>query len=177
MPASDQGVAHARHRHKLIPRVLCFVTHTGDVLLLKGAADKKIWAGRYNGLGGHVERGEGAAAAARREIREEAGLEVRDLRLRGVITIDAGEADGIALYVFTAEAVSRAARPSAEGALAWVPAARLAAPGGPPDLDLVEDLPALLPRLLAMRPEEPAFSASYTYDAEGRLVIAFDPAP
>jgi 8-oxo-dGTP diphosphatase len=168
MPASEQGVAHSQNRFKLIPRVLCFVTHGADVLLLKGAPTKKIWPGKYNGLGGHVERGEGAAAAAAREIREEAGLPVRGLRLRGVVTINTGEADGIGLYVYTAEALSREVRPSGEGELVWAPAGRLA------EYALVEDLFTLLPRTLAMRPDDPPFSASYHYDDDDRWVIAFD---
>lgn len=171
MPATDQGVAKSKDRYKLIPRVLCFVTHGADVLLLKGAPTKKIWANRYNGLGGHLERGEGAAAAAEREILEEAGLPVRDLRLRGVVVIHTGEADGIGLYVYTATALSRAFTPSPEGALEWVPADRIR------ERDLVEDLPTLLPRVLAMRPADPPFSASYTYDERDQLVITFDAAP
>ncbi len=168
MPASEQGLAHSRHRYKLIPRVLCFVTHGADVLLIKGAPTKKIWAGKYNGLGGHVEPGEGAAAAARREIREEAGLAVRALRLRGVVTIQTGEADGIGLYVFTAEALSRDVTASAEGALAWTPAGRVT------ELDLVEDLFTLLPRVLAQLPADPPFSAHYHYDEHDRWIITFD---
>jgi 8-oxo-dGTP diphosphatase len=168
MPASDQGVAKSKDRYHLVPRVLCFVTHGTDVLLLKGAPTKRIWPNRYNGLGGHVERREGAAAAARREIREEAGLEVRDLRLRGVITIDTSEAAGIGLYVFTAEALSRETVASVEGTLEWVPAARVA------ELDLVEDLFTLLPVVLAQADNAPPFSATYHYDEQDRLVIAFD---
>lgn len=170
MPASDQGVAKSKDRYHLVPRVLCFVTHGADVLLLKGAPTKRIWPNRYNGLGGHVERREGAAAAARREIREEAGLEVRDLRLRGVITIDTGEAAGIGLYVFTAEALSRETVASVEGTLEWVPAARAV------ELDLVEDLFTLLPHVLAQPDNAPPFSATYHYDDHDRLVIAFDDA-
>jgi 8-oxo-dGTP diphosphatase len=168
MPASDQGVAKSKDRYQLVPRVLCFVTHGADVLLLKGAPTKRLWPDRYNGLGGHLERGEGPAAAARREIREEAGLEVRDLRLRGVITINTGEPAGIGLYVFSAEALSREVVASVEGTLEWVPAARVA------QFDLVEDLFTLLPAVLARPNDAPPFSAAYRYDEQDRLVIAFD---
>ena len=41
--------------------------------------------GKYNGVGGHLERGEGVAACMVREIREETGLEVVSMRLRGTI--------------------------------------------------------------------------------------------
>ena len=39
--------------------------------------------GKYNGVGGHLERGEDVAACMVREIREETGLEVVSMRLRG----------------------------------------------------------------------------------------------
>src|SRR5713226_3919375 len=104
-------------RYTVIPRVLCFVTSGEDVLLLKGAPDKKLWAGKYNGLGGHVERGESVPAAAQREILEESGLAVTDLRLCGVITIDLEAELGISLFVFTAKAASRQFAASAEGTL------------------------------------------------------------
>jgi 8-oxo-dGTP diphosphatase len=170
MPASEQGLAASRHRYQIVPRVLCFVLAGDDVLLLKGAPDKKIWPGQYNGLGGHVERGESPAAAARREIREEAGLEVAELRLRGIITIDTGEPTGIGLYVFTGQALSRDCQASVEGSLEWVPRRRVA------DLPCVADVPVILERL-ARVPEAgapPVFSAHYTYDPDGRLVMAFE---
>ena len=62
MNVSEQGtVEPAGRRYHVIPRTLIFVTSrnpltgAGEVLLLKGAPDKRLWANRYNGLGGHVE--------------------------------------------------------------------------------------------------------------------------
>ena len=104
-------------RYQVIPRVLCLVTSGEDILLLKGAPDKKLWAGKYNGVGGHVERGESVHAAAQREILEETGLVVSDLRLCGVITIDIGANPGIGMFVFTARAATREVTASTEGTL------------------------------------------------------------
>ncbi len=161
--------AGSRPRYQLIPRVLCFVTAGTDVLLLKGAPNKKLWAGKYNGLGGHVERGESIQAAAAREILEESALAVSDLRLRGVITIDLGDEPGIGLFVFTAEAASRAFTASPEGSLEWVPLSRVAA------LDTVEDLPVLLPYVFGQAAGAAPFSALYRYAADGRLIMEFTP--
>jgi hypothetical protein len=40
---------------------------------------------------------------------------------------------------------------------------------------MVEDLPALLPRMLAMGPVAPPLFVCYHYDENDRLVIAFAP--
>lgn len=167
MPRADQGVAASRGRYHVVPRTLCFITHGDEVLLLKGAPTKRIWPGRYNGLGGHVERHEDVLSAAIREVREEAGLEVKGIRLRGVININTDEEAGILLFVFHAEATSRQTASSAEGTLVWVPRSQLGA------LDLVEDLPVLLPRVLDAPVDAPPFFATYSYDAHDRLVIRF----
>ena len=42
--------------------------------------------GKYNGLGGKLDRGEDVVAGMRREIREEAGLHCEQLVLRGTIS-------------------------------------------------------------------------------------------
>jgi 8-oxo-dGTP diphosphatase len=98
---------------------------------------------------------------------EETGLDVADVRLRGILNIDAGQETGIIVFVFTARARGRDARPSPEGTLEWIKQDQLKT------LDLVEDLPELLPRVLAMRPDDAPFFARYHYDEGDRLVIAF----
>ena len=138
-------------------------------MLLKGAPTKRLWAQRYNGLGGHVEQGEDVLSAARRELREEAGLEVEvPLRLVGTVSIDPGEPPGILLFVFRGEAPAGwEPRPSPEGQPEWVPVEALAR------YPLVEDLRVLLPRVLGHSPSAPPFAALYTFDAAGRLQIRF----
>ena len=81
MGREDQGVAKSKHRYQVIPRTLCFITYGDEVLLLRGGPHKRLWAGRYNGVGGHIEAGEDVHAATLREIDEETGLTVHDLRL------------------------------------------------------------------------------------------------
>lgn len=41
--------------------------------------------GKYNGLGGKMEADEDVATCMKRELREEAGIEVEEMRLRGTI--------------------------------------------------------------------------------------------
>jgi 8-oxo-dGTP diphosphatase len=168
MGREDQGIEKSRGRYQVIPRTLCFIMYEDEVLLLRGGPHKRLWAGRHNGVGGHIEPGEDVHTATVREIREETGLTVRDVRLCGVIHVDAGDpAAGILFFVFTARAESREVGPSPDGTLAWWPVDRL------PTADMIEDLPVLLPKVLALRPGDPPFFGAYRYDEQNRLVISF----
>lgn len=167
MGAQEQGADATQGRWLVIPRTLCFVTNGGDVLLMKRAPHKRIFPNRYNGLGGHIERDEDPYSSARREIAEETGLAARDLRLRAVYNIDAGQATGILLFVFTAASDSRDVIANDEGTLHWIPCDEISR------YELVEDLPVILPRVLAMSNHEPPLFVHVSYDANDVMVFRF----
>ncbi len=167
MPVSEQGVT--LDRYMLIPRVLVFLRRGDSVLLLKGAPNKRIWANKYNGVGGHLEEGEDVLSAARRELLEETGLPVEvisDLRLCGTVVVDTETNPGIGMYIFTGECPQGEPKASPEGTLEWIPFEAVTG------LPAVEDLPILLERIRAMKPGEPPFSARSTY-RQGKLVMEF----
>ena len=63
---------------------LCLFRRDDGALLLAYGTDEVKGESFYRPLGGHIEYGERAADAARREIREELGAEVGELRLLSI---------------------------------------------------------------------------------------------
>ena len=103
-----------------ICRTLVFLTRGDEVLLLKGAPHKRLWAGKYNGIGGHLEPGESPHAAALRELGEETGIASADLELRGIVHITMPEPPGIVLFVYTGTTEDVPLIASEEGVPTWV---------------------------------------------------------
>jgi 8-oxo-dGTP diphosphatase len=167
MGRDNQGVALSHGRYQVIPRVLCFVRYGDEVLLLRGGPHKRLWAGLYNGVGGHVEPCEDIRAAVLREVKEETGLDVSDVRLRGVVHVDVDDPiRGVLFFVFTATAPGRQVVQTSAGSLEWLDVRAL------PFTEMVEDLPVIQPAVLAVGPATPPFFALYSYDADDRLVIS-----
>ncbi len=153
-----------RDRYTVVPRTLIFLTRGNQVLLLKGAASKRLWAGKFNGLGGHLEPGESPYRSALRELNEETGLTVQDLQLRGIVHVTLPAPPGVMLFVFVGEGSDGELRPSEEGTPLWIDREQLAS------LPVVEDLKELLPRIL--RPG-PVVFAHYNVTEVG-LRMTFD---
>lgn len=168
MGANQQGANATQGRWLTIPRTLCFVVNEDAVLLMKRAAHKRVFPNQYNGLGGHIERDEDPLNSAKREIHEECGLKLEDVQLRAVYNIDAGEDTGIVLLVFVAFSDTRhVVDDSDEGTLYWIPIDQIL------DYDLVEDLPLILPRVLAMKAGDAPLFVHVSYDASDKIRMQF----
>ena len=176
MQAIDQGTRETnRRRYQAIPRTLIFLTSRNsqtdeqEVLLLKGAPNKRLWANRYNGLGGHVEVDEDIYNAALREVGEETGLTPASLELRAIINIDTGSDEngqrpGVLVFVFWGESPNRQIQATHEGTPEWIPLDALAS------LPLVDDLYELIPRT---RTPGPLVFGHYSPQPTGTLRYTF----
>lgn len=167
MGANEQGADATQNRWITIPRTLCFIFNGDDLLLMKRAPHRRVFPNQYNGVGGHIERNEDPYTGAIREMREETGLNVYDVQLRGIHNIDAGAESGILVFVFTAISDAREfTQDEREGTLHWVPKVDVM------NLDLVEDLPYILPRILN---DAPLYFAHVSYDNDDQIRIQFTP--
>ena len=101
---------------------LCYVENNGRWLMMhrvKKDADEN--AGKWIGPGGHLLENETPEECVRREVREETGLELRDLKLRGIITFILPDWGNELTFLYTARTDRTELPECEEGILRWVP--------------------------------------------------------
>lgn len=74
-----------KKQDNLVKKVLtlCLIVKDGKILL--GMKKRGFGSGKWNGFGGKLKEGESISEAAKREVKEESGLEVKNIEERGVI--------------------------------------------------------------------------------------------
>ena len=96
--------------------VLCLLRRGNEILLQNRR--KADWRG-YTLPGGHVEPGESIVDACVREMKEETGLDVTDVRLCGVKQFPTDKGRYL-VFLFCAERFSGVLTSSEEGTMEWV---------------------------------------------------------
>lgn len=100
---------------------LCYIENKGKYLMLhRVKKHHDINAGKWIGVGGHVENGETPEECLLREVKEETGLTLTSYRLRGLVTFLSDACEPELMCVFTASAFHGELIECNEGELAWV---------------------------------------------------------
>ena len=103
----------------VFPYTLVYLRNEHEVLLIKKPVDRWGNPERWLGLGGKVEPGEDIQSSAIREVREESGLAVPSVTLRGTYTYIHENRAGT-LYIFVAtEYEGELVKQTPEGILKW----------------------------------------------------------
>jgi len=104
---------------------LCYVKdlkNNKTLMLYRNKKENDYHEGKWNGLGGKLEKGETPEKCAIRELKEEAGLIVKNPTLKGIITFP--DFDGVEdwyVFIFTITEYSGKIIDSPEGKLEWIP--------------------------------------------------------
>ena len=139
---------------------LCYVMDSGKTLMLyRNKKENDYHEGKWNGLGGKFEPGESPEECAKREIKEEAGLTVKSMKMKGFITFPLfdGEDDWY-VFLFVIDDYEGELIDSPEGRLEWIPNEKL------DELNLWDGDKIFMSWLFG----EKFFSAKFNYE-EGRF--------
>ncbi|GBD88041.1 8-oxo-dGTP diphosphatase [bacterium BMS3Abin03] len=116
--------------------------------------------GKWNGLGGKFEQGESPEDCAVRELKEESGLDVKNLKMKGFITFPMFDGvDDWYVFLFTADEFKGELINPNEGNLEWIPNDKLT------EINLWEGDKIFIPWLF----EDKFFSAKFIYK-DGKYV-------
>ena len=117
-------------------------------------------AGKWIGIGGHLEENESPEECIRREALEETGMNLTSLKLRGIITFILPDWGNELTFLYTAQTDTAELKECSEGVLKWIPI------GNVMDLPLWEGDRIFLPLL---QTREDVFSLKLNYEPGGRL--------
>lgn len=110
-------------------RVLTLCMIYDDSRILLGMKKRGFGAGKWNGFGGKVDKGEKILEAALRECKEEANISVLDIMLRGILRFTFEETDEVMeVHLFSGSKISGVIEETDEMRPEWFP--RTAIPYG-----------------------------------------------
>jgi 8-oxo-dGTP diphosphatase len=109
-----------KNRYMVIPRTLVFIRKKEKYLLIKKSNKDSFGFNKFNGVGGHIEKGEEPFESALREINEETGLEIENLEFVAIVFIDTASNPGVQVFVFKANYLRGEITNSNEGTLSWM---------------------------------------------------------
>jgi 8-oxo-dGTP diphosphatase len=148
---------------KTIHAVLCYLRRR-DKFLLIHKAKGRFGGGLWNAPGGKIESRESSENAARREVLEETGLKVGDLRHAGFLKFFFGDKKkpDWAVQVFQTSSFSGKLKESSEGRLRWFHKDEI------PYEEMWEDDKFWLPLLIS----ETRFKCAFVFTADSKKLLS-----
>lgn len=150
----------------MIVATLTYLRKDGHTLMLhRNKRDQDFHKGKYNGVGGKLEKGESPEQCALREIKEETGLTALKLRLRGHLMFPAfdGHNDWLC-FVYECHSFEGDLVACDEGTLHWIPDDQLLT------LNLWEGDPVFLKH---MYQNDTPFSGRFVYENKRLITYEF----
>jgi len=154
--------------HQLVICANVFLRQDGRYLMLERSANKRFAPGVVHPIGGKLEANENPLAGAKRELREEAGVEGKNFRLEAVILEVVPHPQAMPynwlIFHFSADYAGGHLTPTAEGKFVWL---------RPKDFPRQKLLPSVR-QVIAdiLNPKTGTVFATFTYDAKGEIVGA-----
>lgn len=137
---------------------LCYVIdkkNNSTLMIYRNKKENDYHKNKWNGLGGKFDPGESPEECAIREIKEESGLIVKSIAMKGFITFPLFDGkDDWYVFLFTADEYKGTLIDSPEGKLEWIPNDKLL------ELNLWEGDTIFIPWLF----QEKFFSAKFNYE-------------
>ena len=100
---------------------LCYIENDNKFLMLyRNKKENDINEGKWIGVGGKFEVGESPEECMIREIKEEAGISVKDYKLRGLITFVCDDYPTEYMHLFWAKSDEKDVIECDEGELKWI---------------------------------------------------------
>ncbi len=144
---------------------LCYIEKDSHYLMLhRIKKDADVNAGKWIGVGGHLEAGESVEECLLREVEEETGLILRSYRHRAVIHFVSDIYPDEIMYLYTADEFCGMLKDCDEGVLKWIPKSEIF------DLKLWEGDKVFLKMLLE---DAPYFELELVY--EGDELVGVEP--
>ncbi len=138
----------------------CYVRDKDKILMLyRNKMDAHSHKRSYRGLGGKAEQGESPIDCVKREIKEEAGIDINPI-WKGIVTFSNPTTHDWEAHIFVAEGFLGQVTASNEGELIWVDEKDIF------DLEMPEGDKKLMPLLF----EKDKFHAHLKYDNNKRLI-------
>ncbi len=144
---------------------LCYILNKEKVLfLLRNKKENDLNENKYIGVGGKLEKDESPKEGIIREIKEETGLNAKNVKLKGIITFILPKWENELCFVYTCDEYEGIMHECDEGELVWVDKKDIN------KLNLWEGDKLFLPKLF----EDKLFIMKLIYDIHDNLIKYID---